>query len=152
HRCAKCSTMWCPTCGQALSGKKGFLSSTRDCDRPGCDGRTVLEGGPTGEDRDAALGARRPEGGGRSPTDPAALTLPRVVGGRIRFTPHRIGGPTFLRRSRYGPAFHCIPGCGCGATQTASCNGCNASEQEAPLRTTAASSHAVAPERLARAA
>src|SRR5262249_22268306 len=71
------------------------------------DGPHVRAGG---EDRDAALPCPdEPEGGGfRSPTNTAAPALPRVRGGRIRFTPWRSDGPVVFRmgRLRNCIAFH----------------------------------------------
>jgi hypothetical protein len=40
HRCPTCHAVYCPTCGAALPGKGAMLNPYRDCDRPGCNGRT----------------------------------------------------------------------------------------------------------------
>jgi hypothetical protein len=42
HRCSLCGTIYCPTCGKALRGKTALYSSTRECEKTGCGGRTEL--------------------------------------------------------------------------------------------------------------
>jgi hypothetical protein len=39
HRCPTCFAVYCPTCGSNLPGKV-MLNPYRNCDRPGCTGRT----------------------------------------------------------------------------------------------------------------